>query len=91
MACTPCAVLPTLVHIRENSKSAGLANANMDSQKLDAILREPHRYYAGPAEAKLDWSGLPTLVNANSQMRALARRITLGGSGGMLPQGNWML
>ena len=26
---------------RENSKLAGLANAYMDSQKLDAILREP--------------------------------------------------
>ena len=46
--------------------------------------------YAGPAEAKLDWSGLPTLVYANLQMRALARRIRLGGSGGMLPQGNFL-
>ena len=47
---------------------------------------------AGPAEAKLDWSGLLTLVYANSQMRALERRIRLGGSGGMLSQGNfWKL
>ena len=28
-----------------NSKSAGLANAYMDSQKLDAILREPYSYW----------------------------------------------
>ena len=32
----------------------------------------------------------PTLVCVNSQMRALARRIRLGGSGGMLPQGNFL-
>ena len=42
-----------------------------------------------PAEAKLDWSGLPTLVYANSQMHALARRIRVEGSRGMLPQGNF--
>ena len=46
--------------------------------------------FAGPAEAKLDWSGLPTLVYANSQLRALTRRIRLGGCGGMLPQGNFL-
>ena len=44
---------------------------------------------AGPAEAKLDWSGLPTLVYANSQMHALARRIRLGGSWGTLSQENF--
>ena len=44
----------------------------------------------GLAEAKLDWSGLLTLVYTNSQMRALACRIRLGGSGGMLPQGNFL-
>ena len=33
---TPPAVLPTLVPSCENLKSADLANANMDSQKLDA-------------------------------------------------------
>ena len=38
----------------------------------------------GPAKAKLDWSGLPTLVYANSQMRVLARRIR--GCGGMSPR-----
>ena len=41
-------------------------------------------------EAKLDWSGLLTLVYVNSQMRALVRRIRVGGSGGMLPQGNFL-
>ena len=41
----------------------------------------------GPAEANLDWSGLLTLVYA--QMRALAH-IRPGGSGGMLPQGNFL-
>ena len=40
---TPPAVLPTSVPSRENSKSAGIANANMDSQKLDAIPYEPCR------------------------------------------------
>ena len=30
---------------RENLKSAGLVSAYMDSQKLDAILREPCSYY----------------------------------------------
>ena len=42
---TPPAVLPNFVHSRENSKSAGIATANMDSQKLDAMLREPRSYY----------------------------------------------
>ena len=39
---TPPAVLPNLVASVHggNLKSAGLANAYMDSQKLDAILRE---------------------------------------------------
>ena len=47
-------------------------------------------YKPGQSYIVLDWSGLPTLVYANSQMRALARRIRLGGSGGMLPQGNFL-
>ena len=34
-------VLSVMSFICGNSKSAGLANAHMDSQKLDAILREP--------------------------------------------------
>ena len=31
---------------RENWKSAGLVNAYIDSQKSDAILREPSSYYS---------------------------------------------
>ena len=66
--------------------------------------KQPHKYLhgqfletwlclahlTGPAEAKLDWSGLPTLVYMNSQMRALVRRIRLGRSGGVLPQENFL-
>ena len=52
---TPPAVLPTLVLIfaRGNSKSAGLANAYMNSQKLDAVLREPCGYYRSAAVYKI--------------------------------------
>jgi len=35
-----------------NSKSAALANANMDSQKLDTILCEPRSYYDSDSAAK---------------------------------------
>ena len=37
---------------RGNLKSAGLANAYMDSQKLDAILREPCSYYGSVSVPK---------------------------------------
>ena len=40
----------------------------------------------GPA---VDWSGLLTLVYANSQMRALAHRIRLGGGWGYAPPGKF--
>ena len=35
-----------------NSKSAGLVNAYLDSQKLDTILREPCSYYSSASAPK---------------------------------------
>ena len=35
-----------------NLKSAGLANADKDSHKVDAILREPCSYYGSPSVPK---------------------------------------
>ena len=39
---------------RKNSKSAGLVNAYMDSQKFNAILREPCSYYGSASVPKND-------------------------------------
>ena len=52
------AVLPTLVHSHRNSKSAGLANAHMDSQKLDAILRKPCSYYGSASVPKWQFQSI---------------------------------
>ena len=55
---TPPAVLPTLVHSHRNSKSAGLANAHMDSQKLDAILCKPCSYYGSASVPKWQFQSI---------------------------------
>ena len=66
--CTCCSVnLSTFS--RGNSKSAGIANACVDSQKSDAILRKPCSYYGSGSVPKwsqnikfqnISWGCMPT-------------------------------